>query len=248
MDPKNCSVFVLEDESVQLELLKVLLNDLGYTDIKTAQNYEQSLEILDHSFPNIAILDINLNTNKTGLDVARAISKVKNIPLIFLTSNFFEEVYEEAKKVGPVSFLNKDLSSLKLKQAIELALLGKPNKNNTFSNPVEPEKPKTNSIFIRSGNNLKKVKIPEISFAETEGRYINIYTKHGQKYVSHLSLKDLKELLPSQQFVRIHQSTIVNQEMIDSINTNENFIVIQSKKLSIGRSYRKNLINRLKII
>jgi len=248
MDPKNCSVFILEDESVQLELLKVLLKDLGYTDVKTAQNYDQALEVLDHSFPNIALLDINLQTDKSGLDVAREIAKIKNIPLIFLTSNFFEDVYEEAKKVGPVSFLNKDLSSLKLKQAIELALLGKPDKE--LSIPKQPENTavKTSSIFIRSGNNLKKVKISDISFAETEGRYINIYTKTGQKHVSHLSLKDLKELLPAQQFVRIHQSTIVNHEMIDSINTNENFILIQGKQLSIGRSYRKNLINRLKII
>jgi DNA-binding LytR/AlgR family response regulator len=63
--------------------------------------------------------------------------------------------------------------------------------------------------------------------------------KPGEKILTLDSMKKMEELLPGQQFVRVHKSYIVNIKHIDSIERNR--IFIGKTVIPIGDTYRENL-------
>ena len=59
------------------------------------------------------------------------------------------------------------------------------------------------------------------------------------------ALADLEEKLGQKEFIRVHQSYMVNIKKIESLNPVRNIIVVKGEELPIGRSYKKNLLNRI---
>ncbi len=58
---------------------------MGLNVCAIASNYEQAINFIDSKIPDLAIIDINLNSRKSGIDVANYIWKNHQIPILFLT-------------------------------------------------------------------------------------------------------------------------------------------------------------------
>lgn len=242
---ENIRILIVEDDFAQITLYKHLLKELEFTNVVAASNYNDAIESFKTFDPDIALIDINLHEMKDGVDVAIAVNKIKKIPLIFITGCFFDQYYERAKTVGPVAFLDKDLSKLKIQQAIELGLNAR-NKisNNTNTTPSEklPE-----YFFVRANAGLKKIITKDIDWIEVDGKYCCLQS-NGKKYPIRISLKELQEKLPQDLFKRVHQSYSVNIEKVTSFNSNDNLIFIEEKQIPIGRIYKKELTDFLYLI
>ena len=103
------------------------------------------------------------------------------------------------------------------------------------------------AVFIRIGNMLERVPIDELLWVQSDGNYCNIHSKN-KKYVTKKSLVKLANLLPSQDFIRIHMKYMVRLEVIKKISLAENKVFIENVTLDIGPSYRSKLLNMLNII
>ena len=115
-------ILVVEDEILIADNICDTLEDFGYEALEPAINYTEAIETLKEDAPDIAILDINLSGNKTGIDVANVIKEKYNIPFIFLTSNSDHKMVEEVKLVNPNAFLVKPFVKDELYSAIEIAI------------------------------------------------------------------------------------------------------------------------------
>ena len=80
---------------------------------------------------------------------------------------------------------------------------------------------------------------------EAERNYCRIYSK-TKEYLLVMTLKDLDEKLPSNLFLRIHRSFIVNISHIDEIATSH--VVISKKAIPLSKSLKEELLNRLHTI
>jgi DNA-binding LytR/AlgR family response regulator len=103
--------------------------------------------------------------------------------------------------------------------------------------PAEPTSVSPSFIFVKDGTKLVKVKLDEILYIEGLKDYVTIHTD-TQKIVTLQRLKALEEQLPSNKFIRIHNSYIVSLDAIDVIQKNE--VQIKGIALPIGDTYRKS--------
>ena len=94
-------------------------------------------------------------------------------------------------------------------------------------------------IFIKSDKRIEKIELNDILYAESIGNYVSIYTE-DKRFLAYLTMKSLEVQLPPDQFLKVHQSYLVNSSRINSIEGNE--IKIADKSLPISRNYKDNIM------
>ena len=95
---------------------------------------------------------------------------------------------------------------------------------------------------MKNRNSLVRVSIDDVLFAKAEDNYTRIHTSK-KNYILSSTLKSLTEKLPSQRFVRIHRTYVVNPKYIKEIK--DGYVYIADHQLPIGRSYHDALFDRI---
>jgi len=116
------SVLIVEDEPLIAENIAHYLNNEDFSVCGIAYDDEEALMFLENSHPDIAILDINLGAETTGIDLAGLINRKYQLPFVFLTSYADRETIESAKKVLPWGYIVKPFNGKTLKATMEIAL------------------------------------------------------------------------------------------------------------------------------
>lgn len=100
-------------------------------------------------------------------------------------------------------------------------------------------------IFIKTEYRIQKVDLGAISYIEGMRDYIAIHTGAG-KILSLESMKNMEDLLPPDQFIRIHKSYLINRDKIDYIERGR--VVINKLYLPIGETYKERVMGKLGIL
>jgi len=116
------SIFIVEDDPIISQLISWRLQKLGYRVSGTAQTAEDALIHLKSDTPDLILIDVMLQGEKDGTELARQIRKEHGIPFIFLTGHSDNETISRVIDTGPSGFLLKPFKDEELKVAIELAL------------------------------------------------------------------------------------------------------------------------------
>lgn len=247
----NSSVLIVEDNQDFLMLLKVMLTPMGFRHIYSAQDYETGLSLFADHTPDICLFDIELGKEKNGIDLAEAIRQHHHsVPIIYLTAHYTEEHYEMSRHTRPSSFMNKELSRLKLYQAVELALLqleAQAVESNAPAVSVQPAPLITpNNYFFKIGDIYKSIPVENIAYFYSDQKF-NYARTEGRSYPTTVQLKVLEEELKPN-FIRIHKSYLVNIKHISSIDPGDSTLKIQEENLPIGYAYRKSFMENLRLI
>jgi DNA-binding LytR/AlgR family response regulator len=96
--------------------------------------------------------------------------------------------------------------------------------------------------FIKTDKKIIKLYFDTIVVITGLGNYVQIITVDNIKYTYYKSLKDLIDVLPNE-FMRVHNSSIVNLTNIDSIE--DNHIFAKGNKIIIGKTYKECLTTAL---
>lgn len=92
--------------------------------------------------------------------------------------------------------------------------------------------------FIKTDKKIIKLHFDSIAVIKGLGNYVQIITTENIKHTYYKSLKELIDKLPDE-FMRVHNSFIVNCTNIDSIE--DNHIMIRQNKITIGKTYKECL-------
>jgi DNA-binding LytR/AlgR family response regulator len=98
-------------------------------------------------------------------------------------------------------------------------------------------------IFLKVGHRIQRVSINEILFVEGMKDYLRIHTQK-EKIMSLLSFSKLEELLPGENFVRVHRSFMVAIDKIDHIEKNR--IRIGNELIPISETYSDSFYRKLR--
>lgn len=98
------------------------------------------------------------------------------------------------------------------------------------------------AVFVRHEGSLVKLKHVDILWLKGDGNYTTIVARHSVFSVRNL-LKDFEDVLPADQFIRIHKSYIVRIDEINLINTKE--LKVATDLVPVGRTYYHSLVNRI---
>jgi DNA-binding LytR/AlgR family response regulator len=234
------NIIIIEDEySIAMDI-EMRLQKMGYRVVGIANSYNDALPLLLEESVDIALLDINLGEEKSGIDLGKLIRSKFNIPIVFITAYTDSKTFSEALEANPMGFITKPFKDADLHNNIQLAF-------NKFSKEVEssPEfKTDNKYIFIKDKGVFQQVEIDSILWIEAMDNYTIVHTKN-EKLVVHAFLKDVLLRLGSP-FVRIHRSHAVAMNKITTIE--DNVVYIGKTFLIISQNYRSDLLDRMNIL
>jgi DNA-binding LytR/AlgR family response regulator len=240
---------IVDDDENFCELLSSFLRKIGVLKTSVANTLEAGKALSDTLKPDMLLLDIDLGSTTNGIELGTYVRKtLPHSHIIFFTNNYRQESFEAARKVYPHAFLDKELDEIKVRQAVELALMtGKSETLKLLENHLGgylSNELSNESIFVKIGASFKKILFDEIKYVVYEDRYANLII--GDKKIPlNMTMKDLAKSLPTNKFIQVHQSYIVNIGKITNINLVYNQIEIDNKVLPMGASFKKQLQEKL---
>lgn len=193
-------------------------------------------KFLNENEVDIIFLDINM-PKMSGISFLK---NLKNPPLTIFTTAYSEYALE-GFELNAVDYLKKPFSfdrfCVAYFRAEELILLKRKSQAATSTDPT------IDFLFIKSDKKTVKIKYSDLLYIEGLGDYIKLYCS-DKKIVSNLSMKKIMDLLPANQFYRIHKSFIISIEHIEAIEGNS--VKINTTRLPIGNSYRQDFLQYIK--
>ena len=84
---KSINILIVEDNVLTADDMQMILEDMGYNVVANVTSYEKAIDALNNNTIDLALLDIQLATEKSGIDVGEYIREKFDIPFVFVTSN-----------------------------------------------------------------------------------------------------------------------------------------------------------------
>ncbi|MBF9220394.1 LytR/AlgR family response regulator transcription factor [Hymenobacter ruricola] len=258
-------LLLAENQPLAARLLAVLVRGLGYEPVGPAATADEAADLFRESLPpvDMALLDIGLDGDRDGIELAHELRAVRPLPIIFLTSMADEPTFARAKLARPAAFLLKPYDAAALQHALELALLNHAaghtaplpaaltGATDGFDEPLtmpwNQEVLLSDCIFLRERGRLVKVCLSDIQYVESSDKYCTLVTATG-RYLSRQPLRELALELPARQFVQIQRSYLINVAFIESFDEGQTSVVVAGAALPLSRSYRDALLHRLRLV
>jgi DNA-binding LytR/AlgR family response regulator len=245
------SILIVEDEILIAQDLKEILEEVGYKNVFRAKNYKQAIEIIENQNIDLVLLDINLNDEMTGIDLAKYINKHKQMPIIYITSYSDSSTIANVKQTMPAAFLLKPYSKALLLAAIEIALFNYTSKINAAEKLVEDIIPDVvesdivinKHLLVKENYHFIKIPLEEILWFESNKNYVEVKTRQ-KKYIIRSSLKRLLELLPPADFVKCYKQFIINIRHAKSFTSDT--VLIHEYQIPISRNTQEEVFRKLK--
>lgn len=115
-------VLIVEDDPIIGEDIHDMLTNVDYSVVSVAYSKIEAIKVINDEQPDLVLLDINLDGDFEGFEVAEHINKTRRIPFLYLTSYSGKEILERAKPTMPMGYIVKPFNEEELYSNIEVAL------------------------------------------------------------------------------------------------------------------------------
>jgi PAS domain S-box-containing protein len=119
---EKARIMVVEDEAVISMEIQDRLTKMGHSICGTAASGEEAVSIATAKRPDLILMDVQLRGEVDGVQTAKRIRDLIEIPVIYLTAFADDRTVERAKLTQPFGYLIKPFSEKELYAAIEMAL------------------------------------------------------------------------------------------------------------------------------
>jgi len=220
------NIVIVEDDLLIAEMLKRMLVKLDFCVCEIFSSYEEIENYLNQNNQiDLVFLDINLEQDKSGIDIGAMLTNTFRIPFIYLTSYSDPKTIKSASKTLPETYLTKPFNQVQLFSVLEIV--------------KQKLDTKGKSIVIKDGSKKIKLKNSDIYYIKTDGNYIEVVTTNN-RYVARNSLENFTQTLNDKHFVRAHRSYAVNIKLIEKIKNQ--LIYINESEIPLSRKYKVNVI------
>ncbi|MFK7755517.1 MAG: LytR/AlgR family response regulator transcription factor [Flavobacteriales bacterium] len=248
----SINILVTEDESIVRKDIEMRLKKLGYNVVATADTGLKAIELAKAKKPDLALMDIMLKGDMTGIEAAAEIKTFLDIPIIFLTAYSDDSMLEKAKASEPHAYLLKPFKESDVRTSIEMAIHKhgsekKIKQENEFLRNLATASKSAKYIFVKSKKELVKIPIDEFLMVEALKDYVIIHTTNGQ-YTIHSTMKEIQKKLPSEHFTRAHRSYIVNVSKVIAIRSGN--LVLEGVKdvVPVGGNYKNDISEQINVL
>lgn len=118
----SISVLIVEDEPIIASDIEMTLKKDDYSVIGIALSSTKAIDLLHRTSPDIVLLDIAIQGDRDGIDIAHLINEKYKIPFIYITSFSDKETLERAKSTLPYGYIVKPFKDRDIISAIEMAV------------------------------------------------------------------------------------------------------------------------------
>lgn|SRR5690554_1169185 len=232
----NVKCIAVDDEPLALEMVSNFIHQTSFLTLEG--KFENAIEALNYIHQHeidLVFLDIQM-PDLSGMELARVLdgnTKEKKPKIIFTTA--YNQFAIEGYKVDALDYLLKPFSYEEFLKASSKAY-------NYFSKAPKPTPEKVlDYLFLKVEYQLVKVMLKDIIYIEGYKDYVKVHlADRPTPILSLTSLKNMEELLPSSQFMRIHRSFIISLDQIQSITRNT--VNMGSITIAVSDNYKDNFL------
>lgn len=219
----------IDDEPLALKLVGSYISKTPFLEmVKTFDNPLDAIDFLSDESVDLIFLDIHM-PDLSGIEFTRVL---ENRPKIIFTTAY-EKYALEGFKLDAIDYLLKPFSYEEFLTAAKKAqkLIGL---ENVASHNIEAN---NEFLFLKSEYKIRRINFNEIEYIEGLKDYIKVFLHNEPKPILSLNtLKSLDAKLPSEKFMRVHRSYIVNLEKIETIERSR--IVFGKTYIPVGEQYK----------
>jgi two-component system LytT family response regulator len=241
---------IIDDEHDARQKLKGLLSKYCPQVLVTgeADSVDSGLVAIDDHEPELVFLDV-LMPPKTGFDLLRTYAGLP-FHVIFITS--YDKFAVEAFRFSATDYLLKPVSPQLLREAVEKVTDGPPaptiKKNiEVLLNWEQTQAFGTQSLVVPHHDGFEVVQLREIILCRGDGYCTHIHLTGGRNLLSTRNLKHFDELLTNRNFLRVHQSFLINLFHVKSYNSPSSQIHLTDCLVAgLGNAYRNRFMELFK--
>ena len=234
---------IVDDEPLAVKLLESFVAKTP--DLQLLGSFTDSVEAINaikEQAPDLLFLDIQM-PDLNGMELAHMVSE--NTRIIFTTA--FKEYAFESYEVSALDFLLKPIRYNKFLAAIEKArqwfgpLQTSPRRGGFQNTPSNGGGAggEASTIFLRIDGEYRQIQLSQLLYVSGMKDYVMFYMEDEKRpLITHLTMKAVEDMLPSEQFMRVNRSYIVALEKIRSVDRND-CIYIGNEVIRVTEAYRE---------
>lgn len=228
----------IDDEPLALEQLKIYIGKIPFLELVGAcQSALEASKMLAEKKVDAIFIDINM----PDLNGLAFVQTLVNPPLVVFTTAYSEYAVE-GYKVDAVDYLLKPFGLDDFQRAANKVLR---QYNAAHGNITADTLEEDDVIYLKADYRMVKVTISKIRYVEGMSEYLRIYLDGEKKpVIVLLSMKKIEERLPSDTFMRVHRSYIVNLKKIEAVSRNR-ILMDEDTYIPIGDNYKDDFFNYL---
>lgn len=226
-------ILIVEDELLIAEMLSDFLQTLGYSVCGIVSEVDAAVEFFKtQQKPDLVFVDINLESDKTGFDLAGLLVEEFQVPYVFLTSYADVKTMSRAVGMGPEAYLLKPFKSADIFTTVEIIR----NRHKWQQNPDK-------AIVIKDGNQSVKLVIKDIMWLKSDNVYVEVQMT-DRKLLLRKSMEGLLAELDAPNMVRTHRSYAVNIFHLNSVSGS--VLRIGDYEIPVSRTHKEDLIEKFR--
>jgi len=217
--------------------------------VATATSAVEGIKIINSTKPDLVFLDIQM-PDKNGFDMLKSLGS-NHFEIIFVTA--FDHYAIQAIKFAAIDYLLKPIDIEELKAAVQKV---SDKANQKKQNPqlenllqlLENSKAKTeHRIALPSVREIRFVKTDDIIRCESSNSYTSFYLVNKEKLMISRPILEYEEILSGYDFIRCHQSHLVNKKFIISwLKSDGDYLLLEDKtQIPVSRQRKEYVKERL---
>ena len=227
------SCVIVEDEPNAVKLIEKYINRVPFLQLKAiCRDGQEALSVLSKEKIDLVFMDVNL-PGIGGMELTKLLS-IQNVIFTTAYSKFAAESYETNAVdylVKPFTFDRFYKAVMKAKQLMEFQQSPSPAKE--FAQDI---------LFLKTGKKIIAVSYSDILYVEGSKEYATLKTVSGNHLV-YKRMKELENKLP-ENFLRVHNSFIIN--LVTILKIEDNHIFIADKRIPLSEKYRKSFSEKIR--
>lgn len=232
----------IDDESIARRMLEDNIRQIPFLElVGTCRNAFEAMEALQRGPVDLIFLDIQM-PGMLGTQFLQTLTEKPMVIFVTAYSNYAVESYD----LDVVDYLMKPVSFERFAKAVYKALDVKQKKMAVAATATAPvmANDAPEFFFVNVEYALVKITVRDITHIEGMKDYVKIFLTGAKKPVlTKSTLKGIEEKLPTQGFMRVHKSFIVNLNKIESIRNRE--IKIGDWEIPVGEANLETLMQVL---
>ncbi len=214
--------------------------------IEEAESVETGLIAIDKYEPQLLFLDVHL-TDGTGFDLLTQTAH-KGFDVIFITG--FDDHAIKAIRVGALDYILKPVDIDEFITSVEKAIANNKKENHLeklveISSEYFNKGAQNKRIILKTTDNVYAVYEDDIIYCKSDGNYTTFFTQQMEKIVVSKSIKKVTEILSEDNFIRCHQSYIVNKKHVLKYNKQGVLVVNLDIRVPVSSRRKDYVIKRI---
>jgi len=234
----NC--IVIDDEPLAIDQMTEFIGRIEYLKLlKSFDNGMEPINFLKNNKVDLIFLDIQME-NFTGIELLESLETKPKVILTTAYDSYALKGYE----LDVSDYLLKPISFKRFVKAVDKIY----NQLSIQAGTQQESSPKPvniegcDFIFIRTEHKMEKLAFNEILYIEGLKEYLIIF-KADRKLITRQSFKKMLDLLPDDNFIRVHKSYIVAIDKIITIERNR--LTIAKAIIPRGETFKKYFFDHL---